>query len=207
MQALPITITLKHPFVHNKETVDEITLKKCTAWTCRHLRVGDGIPENGDEMVLVVAQSAGIDESVLDEMDPQDFRSCARAIIPLLRDNSNSNLFGKEVNLPYTYKLKDPYKLGSQEYKEIVFKQRLIMRYVRKVRPELYFEDMLNLIGCMAGLTSTEVGEMSVRDFHECVGVVFPFWLGGQGERTSEDSSQKYTDGPHQKSTDSTSKK
>lgn len=187
MQKLPTTIKLKHPFVFNKETIEEIELKKLTAWTCRHLRVGADIPENGDDMVLAVVSSAGVDESIINEMDPQDFRRCARTLVPLLKDETEADLFGKEVNLPYVVKLKDSYKLGSKEYKEITFKNRLIMRYVRQVRPQFYFEDMLNLIGCMAGLTQTEAGEMSIRDFHKCVGVVFPFWLGGQGGSTSED--------------------
>ena len=180
MQKLPIKIKLKHPFVFKSETVEELELKKITAWTCRHLRVGVDIPENGDDMVLTVVRSAGIDESMIDEMDPQDFRRCAQSLVPYIKDESGADLFGKEVSLPHAVTLKDPYKLGSKEYKEIVFKNRLIMRYVRQVRLQLYFEDILKLIGCMAGITATEAGEMSIRDFHECVGVVFPFWLGGQ---------------------------
>ena len=179
---LPITIKLEFPFKVDKTVVNEVTISKLNAWTCRHLRVGADISE--EEMVLTVARAAGVEEHVIDEMDPVDFRAVKEVVVSLLRDEEQSDEDEsnalKAVNLPHILTLKDPFKLGPKQYKDVTFSRRLIMRFTKQMRPELFYEDFLMLVACMTGLTQTEVGEFSVRDFIRCTEVVFPFWLGGR---------------------------
>jgi hypothetical protein len=112
-------------------------------------------------------------------MDPRDASSLRIFILSILSPDSSKEYKPKDVNLPHTMKLKDPFSLGKKNYEEVVFSNMLVEMYTEGIGNESTISDYLDAVACMIGFTKTETAELSFRDFMRCMEIVSPFLPNG----------------------------
>lgn len=110
--------------------------------------------------------------------------------------DGDENQFGSEENatpdsgekvvieLPHTVTLEDPFVLGTKDYKEFVFQNRLEVEMLQHFslgeKGVQKIGHFIVPIAKMTGLPTAAVKKLSWRDFDRCMGVVLNFFQDGQ---------------------------
>lgn len=84
----------------------------------------------------------------------------------------------QRAELPFTYALQFPYKMGNKDITEVVFKHRMRVEFIKHLPVQVKDQKLGHFtkpIAGMTGLPTAFIDAMDKVDFDECLMIVQPF--------------------------------